>query len=1185
MMNKVRETMPDLVVCAPMCGPWSSWTQEKERALKERQQKYVPMWEFLSALWEYQVENRRHDPEGRLLPDGGRDKWEEFDLDLEFGPEGRRDPTVLRGHDPEGRLLPDGGRDPGSRDPVYDARVDWCQFGSIDPQSLKPYKKALRVETNDPFFCSQVSVQGRCEHCPGSHESVEGTSMQVDGTEVPKAKLAAMWPERWMQRVLCAAHEALEMKTNGRVQPRLHEPCSSQVHWETVPVEVESTPEGLLRSHLGQATGDKYDYIYFEGASGSLSRELRSTLAKLHVVLGHVSNVKLKRMLHLNGAKDHILQAAGDLRCQICQMVTGPTAPPRAAYDRPQRFNQRVVADAFFIWDSDGTKYAVIHAVDAFSMYTGVFGPPDIVMTDAGSEFAAHTEALLRAFDVQHEMVPPTVKWRMGLAERHGAVLKLLVMKTVKTTTAKGYSETKECVLAAVAARNRQMRVGGFSPAQIVLGKDVAIPAALLQQISSGHFRYVLNQDLAFDEARRRNEEIRYAASQAFIWADGHETLRKAINSRSRHPRLEMLYEGAVIYFYDPPGSRKGNKLKGVPLEFVRLAALEEVEGSQVCQDALKEVEKELQGERNEVEEMMDAEVEDPGNLLEFSGDEEEEMHPDAILPSGLPRPTSLDDVPVQLHRDNKRSSVSAPIPPARESREPKKVRFDQAMEQAANHISKMKVWHWGEAMRSQRDMMKSAQGQREVFSAQIEKTTEELATAASDELFVPPTIENDLPVTGKPRLEFKWHKLDMKWKEAFVAPLKKAVDVYVDNKAVEAVEEGQMIPPEKILPSRFVLTNKSDDPDLANANLRARWVLAGHLDKEERTCAPSEWCLCGFKGYPEEIVEHLLQGLAGPLTRKMRRDLVRLTKGGFGLAESPRLWYRRRKRVLIELGLKELKLSPGTFVYFNEGELKGILTIHVDDLRMAFDPNHQDVLERLRERFRFGEWRSALEEVIKFCGRWEKQCPATFRVTISMDGQLNWMARQGRADLAFGISKLQHMAGAKDPETLKYLKGLVTKAREHYESYFQAIEGELKDMVFLAVTAAETMDQCDFVRAMMGEILDHQFSLPAWQWSANLWKEILVLDSKTGYDVLSSINNSEDRRLAIDVAILKEALYEPEMNRWVRWVPGMTIPADGLTKDPGNPMRDRVLKGGPWSLCDSPAASSGPTSQRRGGP
>ena len=79
-----------------------------------------------------------------------------------------------------------------------------------------------------------------------------------------------VWPEKWMWRVLAAAQDALELKHNGQAvaSHSLHEPCSGRIHWETVPVEVENTPEGLLRGHLGQATGDKCDYIYFEGASG-----------------------------------------------------------------------------------------------------------------------------------------------------------------------------------------------------------------------------------------------------------------------------------------------------------------------------------------------------------------------------------------------------------------------------------------------------------------------------------------------------------------------------------------------------------------------------------------------------------------------------------------------------------------------------------------------------------------------------------------------------------------------------------------------------------------------------------------------------------------------------------------------------------------------------------------------------
>eukprot|EP00439_Symbiodinium_sp_Y106_P080895 s3379_g19.t2 len=65
----------------------------------------------------------------------------------------------------------------------------------------------------------------------------------------------------------------------------------------------------------------------------------------------------------------------------------------------------------------------------------------------------------------------------------------------------------------------------------------------------------------------------------------------------------------------------------------------------------------------------------------------------------------------------------------------------------------------------------------------------------------------------------------------------------------------------------------------------------------------------------------------------------------------------------------------------------------------------------------------------------------------------------------------------------------------------------------------------------------------------------------------LNSISHGEDKRLAIDIAILKASLYEPDSNPWVRWVPGVTMPSDGLTKEYGNHMRDAVMKGGPWSL------------------
>ncbi|CAE7326527.1 psaC [Symbiodinium sp. CCMP2456] len=1382
--KQVRQAAPDVLILAPPTGPWSTWSRSSSKETTAAKVEYWPMWHLIWELWKYQS-----DRGGLVLLQWGSHAAPPCGDELrELGRRFMMEHPVYK----EAILNFPETPEP---DPIYDGRVDMCMFGLLDHQTSKPYKKTYRLHVNDPWWCSQLSRQAQCSHLPGQHQGLEGV-MVTEELRIPRHEFALRWPAAWVERLLTTVAETLQVRRGMPqevTQLALHEPSSSQVEWEAVPVEVENSPEGMLRHKLGEVTGDKYDYIYFEGASAALSKQLRTTLARLHVSLGHVSAEKLKRMLHLSGAKDHILSAVSDLRCQICQSVTSPTRTPKAAYDRPQRFNERVVADVFFVWDANQTKYAAIHAVDAFSLYQvaslmptaksdlvahflknywlGIFGPPEVLMTDAGNEFAAHTEALLRAFDVHHEMVPPSAKWRMGLAERRGAVLKLLAMKTIKAVTAKGYSETKECLVAAAAARNRQMRVGGFSPVQIVLGRDVAIPSSLLAQLESGHFRYVVNQDLTFTEARRRNEQIRQAAEQAFLWADGSETLRKALSSRTR-PGVVVALErrgGAIKRVW----IRYRNKLKGVPLEYVRLAALEEVESTKVCQEALREVERELEGGRPDVEEMLDDHLEEPTDpLMAFSGDEEtaeeEEAPPDPTREPPRGPGSVLDDLPLQFHRrppqpppreaspaDDRipiRDVVASPRPLPEEQPNRKKVRFDEAVKATEQHLSRMKAvleprnpqqggdrgeasassapmagssttrphstdapspgatmshrgygvlhacraWNLEEATRSQRKMIREARRRGwEAHGITVDALTTEIMDYMEEMSEVPknvscepnesPSSEVTKPVTGKPRLEYKWTQLSEDWKQAFIDPLRKAIDAYVDHDALEPVPLG------------------SRAETLEEAVLKARWVLAGHRDKEagmHATEAPTaslvshnlicfvsaqkKWILkyadisAAFlqgekldvsrvvyvklpKGYPSEINDHLLRRLSERTRGSLRHDLVKLVKGGFGLAESPRLWYLRLKRGLEDVGLKELKLSPGTFVFHVGGELQGILAIHVDDIRMAFAAAYEYVLNNLREKFHFGEWKTATEEVVKFCGRWEKQCPTTYTVTISMDGyaeklkdppqrpkddrspltdaerswvssvggQLNWMARQGRADLAFGISRVQQMSGARDPETLKVLGQLVTRARQPYECIFQRVPGELDGLVFLAVSdashgsmpkgrsqggmmillaneevlesetvvncvlyhssvlkrvvrsslaaeisqAAETLEQCDYIRTVMAEILDPNFQLAQWRWSAGQWKQVLVLDSKTGYDILNSISHGEDKRLAIDIAILKESLYEPMANRWVRWVPGLTMPSDGLTKEAGNPMRDIIMRGGPWSLKDNPAA------------
>ena len=74
--------------------------------------------------------------------------------------------------------------------------------------------------------------------------------------------------------------------------------------------------------------------------------------------------------------------------------------------------------------------------------------------------------------------------------------------------------------------------------------------------------------------------------------------------------------------------------------------------------------------------------------------------------------------------------------------------------------------------------------------------------------------------------------------------------------------------------------------------------------------------------GYPKEALQELLLCL-GP---ESREDLVQLTKGGFGLPESPRLWYLEYKATLTDIGGRELRLVPGFFCFYHpDGRLRRV--------------------------------------------------------------------------------------------------------------------------------------------------------------------------------------------------------------------------------------------------------------------
>ena len=608
--------------------------------------------------------------------------------------------------------------------------------------------------------------------------------------------------------------------------------------------------------------------------------------------------------------------------------------------------------------------------------------------------------------------------------------------------------------------------------------------------------------------------------------------------------------------------------------------------------------------------------------------------------------------------------------------------------EEEAQHFEEA----WLDAYREQQehDALWSSMALQETFAAELDAI--KVAKVAQHEA----DVQGAKLVTGKARLEYNWGQLSPEWKTAYKEPLIKAVRVYFDHGAVQGVPAHKLVDCQRILSSRFVLTNKGEE-NLEKAVLKARWVLGGHKDPDIGrfpTLAPTasvlahnlinmvatqmRWAvqyedvtaafLQGHKLPPEREVyvrlprgypDYILDFIAEKLGKGFRSDVLQLTKGGFGLPESPRLWYMCYKDTLEKTGMRELKLSPGVFVaHHRDGRLRAVACIHVDDTRYCGDETSQELWNQVHAALNFGDYRKATDGWVKFCGRWEKQNAETFEFEYCMDnyavnlekmkyeendgeltaqekkqmasviGQLNWMARQGRYDLCYGVSHVQQLMARGERASIEWLNKLVHRAKQSTIQKISRLEGEWDDLMVLSASdaafgaqpggysqgglviaiaekkiltgegklniveacgmkiqrvvrcsmsaeismAATAFEHGDFVRAAWSELIFRDFNIASWKMWSSRWPHYLVIDAKTGYDVLNNDSQTSDRKIQIDLAVLKQALVEGDSN-FVRWVPGRHMLADATTKwNPNGALNDALIRG-IWSLQDTPEA------------
>ena len=123
------------------------------------------------------------------------------------------------------------------------------------------------------------------------------------------------------------------------------------------------------------------------------------------------------------------------------------------------------------------TRYSVSCVITSkkkdFQYWIGIFGHPYKILVDNGGEFDdTELQRLCENFDITICTTAADSPWSNSLIERHNTVLGLAVTKTMEDINC----DLQLAVSWAVSAKNSLKNVHGFSPNQLVFGKNPNFP-------------------------------------------------------------------------------------------------------------------------------------------------------------------------------------------------------------------------------------------------------------------------------------------------------------------------------------------------------------------------------------------------------------------------------------------------------------------------------------------------------------------------------------------------------------------------------------------------------------------------------------------------------------------------------------------------------------------------------------
>lgn len=326
--------------------------------------------------------------------------------------------------------------------------------------------------------------------------------------------------------------------------------------------------------------------IDFPGLSSQVPPEVRSSVARLHLNLGHPSRQELSRLLAYEGnLPDVVYEAARKLCCATCERLKPKQAPRPSGQPSMVvgQFGDELQMDVFYCRTLTSQTFIVLGMVDratglqqaviipdrsgdsVFEAFEKIwlrpYGLPLHVSCDPDTSFRGNFQARLQALGCMVEHCPAEAHHIIGMVERRNALLRTILEKLIDQFAASTVEECSTLLAASCHAINTSVHTHGRSAYQAVFGRQPRLinsnfndPMVLATSSPMAN----LGSD---NSAAYKAEFVRCEALKTLHQLDCSHHLRRALLRKTRVTKIADLNPGQPCAFWR--WTKRGSKKRG----------------------------------------------------------------------------------------------------------------------------------------------------------------------------------------------------------------------------------------------------------------------------------------------------------------------------------------------------------------------------------------------------------------------------------------------------------------------------------------------------------------------------------------------------------------------------------------------------------------------------------------------